>query len=75
MHVEKHQDLNLNKNLLDKANKNTKGKKTAHLLPVRREQREYCPISTFRKTTLPVFPLKNTNVGLGRTIVVVFAKL
>ena len=50
-------------------------KKTAHLLPVRREQREYCPISTFRKTTLPVFPLRNTNVGLGSTNVVVFAKI
>ena len=37
MHVEKQQDLNLNKNLLDKANKNTKGKKIAHLLTFSRK--------------------------------------
>ena len=51
-------------------------KRTAHLFSVRREQGEYCAISTFRKTTLPVFPLRNTNVGLGSTIVVtIFAKI
>ena len=50
-------------------------KKTAHLLPVRREQREYCAISTFRKAALPVFPLRNTNVGLESTNVVDFAEI